>query len=302
MIKNSIQQVRDVELFSEPIPFGEKPVPTITVVLPPNRNEGRRAFLAGAAIALTFASSLALGWMFWDAEQRKDGLANQLSSVEALRVQEQQAARGTVLELEQRIAEQNKLIALLEAERLELAATTTASPMKGPLSPRRAAGKPDSAPLDSSAPEPLNLNSEELQPSVESQPEAHVAEPPSPLDKAVEATSKLAATNISEPPTLETIKAHIKAGDPEVASNRDAVKQEKSPVMKLLTNRIFIDSAVLGGSLLVPPSLPLTLAQSRLGRGLTNRVMKRTDLDKTVAGKVAQDVGNMPITQKKKKK
>jgi hypothetical protein len=70
----------------------------------------------------------------------------------------------------------------------------------------------------------------------------------------------------------------------------------------MLSNPIVIDGAVLASSVLVPPSLPLTLAQSRLGRSLSRRVLRKTRTDKTVGGRVASDVLDMPITQKRKKK
>lgn len=78
-------------------------------------------------------------------------------------------------------------------------------------------------------------------------------------------------------------------------------KRPKGKVRKFLTSSIMVDSAVLGSSLLVPPSIPLTLAQSRLGRRLTGRILKKTKTDKTVTGKVIRDVEDMPITQRRRR-
>ncbi len=72
-------------------------------------------------------------------------------------------------------------------------------------------------------------------------------------------------------------------------------------VRKFLRSSLFIDSAVLAGSLLVPPSVPLALAQSRLGRRLTGKVIKKTNQDGTVAAKVAKDLGDMPVTQRRRR-
>lgn len=97
------------------------------------------------------------------------------------------------------------------------------------------------------------------------------------------------------PPAAGSVRAQFRTGDikPE--------KKEKRGVMKFLTSSIVVDSAVLASSLLVPPSLPLTLAQSRLGRRLTGRIFKKTKTDKTVAAKIVRDVEDMPITQRRRR-
>lgn len=100
-------------------------------------------------------------------------------------------------------------------------------------------------------------------------------------------------------PTTETAQAgnRVKMEFQHEDNGEPAPKKKRNPVLRVLTSSLFVDSAVLTTSLLVPPSLPLTLAQSRLGRRLTGRVLKKTGTDKTVGGKIAKDVGDMPITQ-----
>jgi hypothetical protein len=75
--------------------------------------------------------------------------------------------------------------------------------------------------------------------------------------------------------------------------------EKKSKLRRALTHPIVIESAVLGTSLLVPQSLPLTLAQSRLGRRLAGRVLKKTDQDKTVAGRAVKSVTDMPLRRRR---
>lgn len=82
------------------------------------------------------------------------------------------------------------------------------------------------------------------------------------------------------------------------------VKPERKPkrgLVKFLTSSIVVDSAVLASSVLVPPSLPLTLAQSRLGRRLTGRIFKKTKTEKTVAAKIVRDVEDMPVTKRRRR-
>ncbi len=104
-------------------------------------------------------------------------------------------------------------------------------------------------------------------------------------------------------PAVETAQAseRVKMEFRDDETGEPAPKKKRNPVLRVLTSSIFLDSAVLGTSLLVPPSIPLTLAQSRLGRKLTGRVLKKTGTDKTVGGKIAKDVGDMPITQRRRR-
>lgn len=301
MTRNSLQQVRELEVIADPFSLPESGSPPVVVVLPSSGGERRGAFFSGVAIALALGASGMLGWQLTQAQREQERLRQEVLQAESLRAEERQSSEQTLLQLQRGLAERDELIAQLELERMDLAEAATANE-KGSLRPAPRIKFGEKRPEPKTPNEVAASPVPETLPGSQSAVDSGTVAAGSPLAHAVEATSKLSATRIAEPPTLGTIEEHIQQGDPAVASNRDAVKAEKSGLTKLLTNRIFIDSVVLGGSLLVPPSLPLTLAQSRLGRSLTNRVMKKTDLDKTVAGKVAQDVGNMPITQKKKKK
>ena len=107
----------------------------------------------------------------------------------------------------------------------------------------------------------------------------------------------------SEPTPELQAKERVKM---ELSPDGDSLPQDGEPKRKrgltrFLKSSLFVDSAVLTTSLLVPPSIPLTLAQSRLGRRLTGRVLKKTKTDKTVAAKVVRDVGDMPITQRRRR-
>lgn len=122
-----------------------------------------------------------------------------------------------------------------------------------------------------------------------------------PVLEEIEILQSLAGAPVEGPPTLDEIYAHIQAKDPRVTTNLDDAKPNQS-LLKTLAHPIVVDSAVLAGSLFVPASLPLTLAQSRLGRSLTRQAFKETKTSKTVAARVAGDVGNMPVTRKRKRK
>jgi hypothetical protein len=119
----------------------------------------------------------------------------------------------------------------------------------------------------------------------------------------VAASNGTAPAEAPAKPALETAEAseRVKMEFRDDETGEPAPKKKRNPVARVLTSSIFIDSAVLTTSLLVPPSIPLTLAQSRLGRKLTGRVLKKTGTDKTVGGKIAKDVGDMPITQRRRR-
>lgn len=109
----------------------------------------------------------------------------------------------------------------------------------------------------------------------------------------------LPAPAVATPPAeVERKKLELR---PEMAeaSDEKSAKPNQS-VRKFLRSSLFIDSAVLAASVVVPPSLPLALAQSRLGRRLAGKVIKKTNQDGTVAAKVARDIGDMPITQRRR--
>jgi hypothetical protein len=245
-----------------------------------------------------------LGTLLWVSYNRQLDLKDQLSAVDAARQAEVLAARRSVSSLESRLAVQAAELAALDTSRRALEEALTLQSQALVNATRRQA----STVTRSTAAAPTGEQSVAAQPTIAatSTPEARgtMVEPGSPLEKAMLATDALTSTSVEEAPTLDRIQEHIKAGDPAVVNNKEQAKKdrEKTGLAKVFTHPIFIDSAVLGASLMVPPSLPLTLAQSRLGRTLTRRVLKETDTDKSVAGKVATDVGNMPITRKRSKK
>lgn len=297
--------VREIEVIDSPAPYPEPQLPIITVMAPAPATSARSAFFAGVAFAIGLAATGALVWVLNEAQHRQETLQQAMSDAQSLHLEQQRTMQQVVLQLQRNLDEHNEQIAALQAERAMLAESVLAAPSKA-ARPGLVVNKatPDvSTHFNQAASIPDATSHQAAADGSAINPEAvAAAEPDSPLAEAIEATQQLASTELTEPPSLETIKAHIKAGDPLVATNKEAARADKSPIMRFLTNPIFIDSAVLGTSLLVPPSLPLTLAQSRLGRALTTRAMKKADLDKSVAGHVARDVGNMPITQKKSKK
>jgi hypothetical protein len=310
--------VKDVQVIDSFTPSSEPLAPIITVMVPAQKKGARVAFFTGAAVALGLAAISGLGWLLVESRDRQQELQHELVTAEWTRNEQQRSMKSALAGLELAITERNQRIAALEADRAVLEAdravleadraaleASVASRRTSPRQPHPVAPA-TIASVDEKQERGLELSET---PEVEGnevalmiEPSPATEKPDSPLAKALEVSEQLAATRVEEPPTLETIKAHIKAGDPLVATNKDAVKAEKSALMRLITNPIFIDSAVLGTSLLVPQSLPLTLAQSRLGRSLTRRSMKKADLDKSAVGVVARDIGNMPITKKRKKK
>lgn len=308
MRKNQNLIVQDIEVIDQPALFGEPLAPMITVVVPSPQHGIRRAFLAGAAAAMSVAAIAGLGWMLAEARDQQLSLQHELVTAEWTRNRQQRSMKAALAGLELAVTERNKRIAALEADRSVLEAevatrrATTRRPHPQVAANTQAGAGNEAAAQEVAGAQQTGIETLDRVAEDGTSPDGSPVMSESPLRKALEASQRLASTTVEEPPTLQTIKAHIKAGDPLVATNKDAVKAEKSPLMRLVTNPIFIDSAMLGTSLLVPQSLPLTLAQSRLGRSLTRRSMRKAKLDKTPVGTVATDIGNMPITKKSSKK
>jgi hypothetical protein len=288
-------------LYESAVPTGE-PFAPVTVILAPPPASRLRAFATGASVTLLLATLAVLGTLLWVSYSRQMELKDQLSAADAARHAEVLAARRFVSSLESRLALQTAEMAALDTSRRALEeALTLQSQALVNATRNRTSAVPRPA-----ATEPVATQTVAAETTVTAAPAAPgtVVEPGSPLEKAMLATNALRSASVEEPPTLDRIQEHIQSGDPAVVNNKEQAKKdrEKTGLAKVFTHPIFIDSAVLGASLMVPPSLPLTLAQSRLGRTLTRRVLKETDTDKSVAGKVATDVGNMPITRKRSKK
>lgn len=243
------------------------PPPTIIVHQPlPKR------FLAATLAAVLLLSSVLLyGLNTWYATLRDSQTALR-QEIHSLR-QQSLAEAGRTSELvnlwQENLRHKDENIAALQQEKsalaAELAATRAALAERARL-PRR--------PATPTAPTPRPAQPVQ---TAQSQPEPEPANPATPVEPV--------------PAPEPTITAKLDPPPP----------PKRNRFLKALRHPIFIDSAVLATSLFVPPSLPLTLAQSRLGRTLTSRILKKTHTDKTVAGRAAVSVGNMPITQKKRR-
>ena len=249
----------------------QAPPPTIIVHQPLQKR-----FVAGALAAALLASSVLLyGMNSWYTTFR-DSQTSLRQEIHSLR-QQSLAEAGRTTQLvnlwQESLRNKDQNIATLQQEKsalaVELASTRAALAERAQLSRRAATA---AAPVTA----PAKLPDEPAQ-TAQAQPE------PAP--------STTEAPTIPSPEHSPTVTAKL-APVPPAPRNR---------FLKALRHPIFIDSAVLAGSLFVPASLPITLAQSRLGRTLARRVMKKTDTDKTVAGRFATSVTNMPITQKRRR-
>jgi uncharacterized protein YdcH (DUF465 family) len=243
------------------------PPPTIIVHQPlPKR------LLAGTLVAVLLLTSVLLyGLNTWYATLRDSQTALR-HEIHSLR-QQSLAEAGRTSELvnlwQENLRHKDENIAALQQEKsalaVELAATRAALAERARLSRR---------PATPNTPTPRPTPPVQTAQSEPANPPAPIEPVPSP-----------------EPNPTPTVTAKLDPPPP----------PKRNRFVKALRHPIFLDSAVLATSLFVPPSLPLTLAQSRLGRTLTRRVLKKTDTDKTVAGRVATSVTDMPITQKRRR-
>jgi len=297
MNRNNAFEATEVEVWScREGNLAEMPVPIAVVVAPPTSGQFP-AWAAGLLCVLMLALVSGCGAWMWSQREANRELRREAEAILAQSAATSAMATGTFAALQQSIADNEAQMAAWERMRQELQETGVASAEATQPAARTAATVAPAGDVVPLAEGPTEADAP-AKPAIETVPQ----EVPDPqLQAAISATQALVSTNAEEPPSLEEIRTRIKAEDPRVATNKDA-RDEKSPLMKALTHPILVDSAVLTASLFVPPSLPLTLAQSRLGRSLTKRAMKEADLNKTVAAQVATDVGNMPITMKKKKK
>jgi hypothetical protein len=222
------------------------------------------ALIAGGQIALLVKM-----------RQREARLSAKIAAQERLREREIGALRESVDRLLRASAEQTGQIALLAAASQEAALVQPPAPAPALVKRPKAA-------------------------TVVATPSARRSEPavegPLIADIPAIAPSAAAGPGVEALAPATTVMAAIDNTDP------DPPKPRRNRFLRMLSNPIVIDGAVLASSVLVPPSLPLTLAQSRLGRSLSRRVLRKTRTDKTVGGRVASDVLDMPITQKRKKK
>lgn len=208
--------------------------------------------------------------------QREARLSAKIAAQETIREREISALRESVDRLLRASAEQTGQIALLAAASQEAALVQPPAPAPA-LAKRPPAATvvatPSARPSEPAAVEgPLVADIPAITPSAAAGPAVEALAP---------ATTVMAAIDNTD---------------------LDPPQPRRNRFLRMLSNPIVIDGAVLASSVLVPPSLPLTLAQSRLGRSLSRRVLRKTHTDKTVGGRVASDVLNMPITQKRKKK
>ena len=249
-------------------PLVHKPV----VVVTPKRPEGPRWILAGFLIALLGVAG-PLGWLLWSWKQEESAARQQALLQQRERELQWQAGQRQQIEAMQDLMRQIEAVSPTVATQPVPAIPVPASPLAIPLpaAPAR--------PVDISPPvEALATVSLSAEPS-----HASLIPDQPPLPKAQPERVKLELKSASEP------------------SAGEAESKPKRGLVKFLTSSIFVDSAVLTTSLLVPPSIPLTLAQSRLGRRLTGRIFRKTKTEKTLAAKVVRDVEDMPITQRRRR-
>lgn len=249
-------------------PLVHKPV----VIVTPKRPEGPRYILSGFLIALLGVAG-PLGWLLWSWKQEETVARQQALLQQRERELQWQAGQRQQIEAMQDLMRQIEAVSPTVATQPVPAISVPEAPAPMPLL------KAPARPVSTTTPV---------------EPQATVSLPPAPLNAAV----------LPDLPTLpkaqpERVKLELKS-----ASEPSAGEAESKPrrgLVKFLTNSIFVDSAVLTTSLLVPPSLPLTLAQSRLGRRLTGRIFKKTKTEKTVTAKIVRDVEDMPITQRRRR-
>lgn len=268
----------------------------VAQVLPPSLPSERTTVITGTTPALAAVAQkprlrldLLLGFLILAAliaggqvaillkmRQREARLSARFAAQETLREREINALRESVDRLLRASEEQTSRIALLAAARQEPAVVRPPAPVRRAHASRPPAGSMVATP----APRPVEPAAAKG-PVVEEIPASALSAVPGPgIETLAPGTTVLAVTD---------------------TANLDPPEKRRNWVVKLLTNPIVIDGAVLASSVLVPPSLPLTLAQSRLGRSLARRVLRKTDTDKTVGGRAATAVLNMPITNKRKK-
>jgi hypothetical protein len=206
--------------------------------------------------------------------QREARLSAKIAAQETLRERENSALRESVDRLLRASEEQTGQIAQLAAASQEAAMIQPPAPALAKRPPAATVvATPSARPSEPAAVEgPLVADIPAITPSAAAGPGVEALAP---------ATTVMAAIDNTD---------------------LDPPQPRRNRFLRMLSNPIVIDGAVLASSVLVPPSLPLTLAQSRLGRSLSRRVLRKTHTDKTVGGRVASDVLNMPITQKRKKK
>jgi hypothetical protein len=230
---------------------------------PPPPQRPRRLFVGLLMVVLALGSSAI--YLLWASMQQER------------EARQQALERQQAWELEWR-AQQQRQVRAMESlmQQIEIATAQPELPPESPLPPQSEVRKPT----------PSQVVSQQPTPAIEAPPSVP-AELPKPLEPP------------QEPKSKERVKMEL---SPEVeALSEDGLPKRKRGLAKFLTSSIFVDSAVLTTSLLVPPSIPLTLAQSRLGRRLTGRVLKKTKTDKTLTAKVVRDVGDMPITQRRRR-
>lgn len=188
--------------------------------------------------------------------QREARLSARIAAQETVREREINALRESVDRLLRASEEQTGQIALLAATSQESARLQPPAPVRQPHASRRPGASivatPAARPSEPAVEEPLVADIPATAQSAAAGPDVEAAAP---------ATTDVAALDNTE------------LASPRLRKNR---------FLRMLSNPIVIDSAVLASSVLVPPSLPLTLAQSRLGRSLSRRVLRKTHTDRTV--------------------
>ncbi len=256
----------------------------------PRRLTPLAPWLLFGALASLVAIATFIGWTLWTWRSEQNALRQrdlaELQRREADWQANQLRQAAALEEIRQRLADAPPPAPPLPATLPATLPPSPSTPRPGLASPRSETAAtrtslraPEAPPLAAPSPVPTPVASAPAPSSLTPPP----ATPPAPIPAASPERVKLSLPAES-------------ASDKETASNKP-----RRGFRKFITSSIFVDSAVLTSSLLVPPSIPLTLAQSRLGRRLTGRILKKTNTDKTLGAKVIRDVEDMPITQRRRR-
>ena len=259
------------------VPSNPVLLPKKLQIIPPPPPPRPRRLLVGLLMLVLALGSSAIYLLWSSMQQERDA-------------RQQALERQQAWELEWRAQQQRQARAMESLmQQIEIATAQPTLPSESALPQQSEAQKtPPSRPISQQSEAQKTLPSRPIP-----QQSAPVVEPPSSLP--VDLPKPL--ESVQEGKSKERVKMEL---SPDVESlPQDGKPKRKGGLAKFLTSSIFVDSAVLTTSLLVPPSIPLTLAQSRLGRRLTGRVLKKAKAEKTLTGKVVRDVGDMPITQRR---
>lgn len=275
-MNNKLMPVR--QILSPSLPPGRTPVPTGTtpaMTAVARKPRPRLDWLLGFLILASLVAGGQIAILV-KMRQREARLSARIAAQEAVREREIRALRESIDRLLRASEEQTGQIALLAANSQEPARVQPPAPVRR----ARASRPPVASVVDTPAARSF---------------EPAAAEGPVVAEVPVREPSRAAAGGV------ETLAAETTVPAATDASDREPPGKRKNRFLRMLSNPLVIDGAVLASSVLVPPSLPLTLVQSRLGRRLSRGLLRKTHTDKTVGGRAASDALDMPITKRRKK-